>query len=520
MKEKLGNLKLQLNSLNQSEDDFTILKFVGISHDFELSKNSQIVTQEVCEENLQTLIGKPITAKYIKDEETDNLAGHGEILDVFRENEELFVSSDALAIGHITDTYIKKHEEKKVLFIEGELWLDRYPNICSLLLEWQKRDIAIYSSVEYKYKNYNVEEGIEYIKSPIYYLGQCILASETRGDLPKVEPAYDSAQLLSINELTKYNKLVAKEVLNKHKKEDSQNNYKGGNIVSDKKDKVLKKICELSQSDVRTILYAELKATMSEADYDNSYIVDIYETYFILNIYDADGSKYYKVTYSKSDDDANIDYTNKSEVEQVWQTIENVSQLQTENNQLKEEIETLKNNDSKDLISKNENLSNLNKNLEEENKKLIDANTLLKGEKVSLNEKLEEASNKAIELNKKLEETTNEITNLTEFKEKYIKQKNEALLEEAQSYFKDKFEAVNAKNEYNSEEVQNLIKLSINETDEGKNAKSKLTTMLIDLIDTKPSKNSINTNNSDKHYGSSLEDLIKKDTSFDSRYGE
>jgi hypothetical protein len=63
-------------------------------------------------------------------------------------------------------------------------------------------------------------------------------------------------------------------------------------------------------------------------------------------------------------------------------------------------------------------------------------------------------------------------------------------------------------------DIQNLVKLSINENEEGKNAILSLNTMLVDLVQVKhEDKNII------KEFSSKNENLIPTTIDFDSRYG-
>ena len=67
---------LSFNSIPQKD---TTVEVEFIIHDFELSLNGAIVTEQVCAENANTIINKPILAKYIYD--GDNTQDHFTDLD-------------------------------------------------------------------------------------------------------------------------------------------------------------------------------------------------------------------------------------------------------------------------------------------------------------------------------------------------------------------------------------------------------------------------------------------------------
>ncbi len=213
---KKSVLKAQLNSLEINEKDPTILKGTVIIHDFEKSWNNQIITEKVCAENMNTLIGKRIVCKYISSEDNyglDALTDHEEVVSKDRVGNEV-ITTDTIAIGFIENVYIDNYTDengntKRVLFGNVVIWNDdKYANIVGLLQEWINRGIKIHMSVEYLYCNYNVIDGIEYLQTPILYVAHTLLNSEQRNEYAEILPAYDCATLISLNERKKWNKTI------------------------------------------------------------------------------------------------------------------------------------------------------------------------------------------------------------------------------------------------------------------------------------------------------------------------
>ncbi|MED1863238.1 hypothetical protein P4V41_07200 [Fictibacillus nanhaiensis] len=470
--------QLQLNEIKQSVDP-TAIPCTFIILDFEKSWNNAIVTKDVALEFAPTINNKPIVAKYHRVDEantkTDAFGGH-ELTLAENKHGNLAFEMDTVPIGTFTsEGYIieigEGEEKREVLAADAILWKSRFSDACDLLLEWYSRGININTSCEFLYSNFTVEDGIEYIRSPIYFEGHAVLNSEERGEHEVVLPAYDSSKLLSFNELNKFNKLVAQAV----------NQKKEAETMPD----MFKKVFELSHSDIRSKLYQALDAQLGEGYW--TWIIDSFDDRFIVSIESEEEYKQYQYNYVKNEDDTvAIDFDSKVEVveERKWVALEKTQELQSELNSAKEELETTKTQ-----------LNEANTSLE-----------TLKTEKAYVEVKFGEATETITSLNSKVEE-------LTPFKEQVEKEQLEKALNEKSEIYKAKFEAVNAVSEFESEEVQDLIKLSLNESEEGKNAIFQLNSKLVDLV-VLPKKE----DSTIRETASKRENLIPTSDSFESRY--
>ncbi|TPG68697.1 hypothetical protein EEL31_09285 [Brevibacillus laterosporus] len=468
--DKKSSFKIQLNQLEES-DDPTVLRATFIIHDFEKSWHEQIVSKEVSLENAHTLLNKPIVAKYYPVSQygtfTDALGGHEMYLDYDRHGEET-VKTDTIPIGvFTTGGYLlvvnENGEEKEVLAADAILWRFRFCDICDLLLEWHSRGIEIYSSVEFLYQNYSFKNGIEFVESPIFYDGHALLNSEERNGHKIVAPAYDSSKLLSFNDLKQFNRLVAQAIKQEYKEGESM---------------FFKKICELSHDDIRSKLYSQLSTQMTEQEYTNSNIVSVSDTSFILESWnETDGIKHYKVDYSKEDDALSVNMESKTEVNDLQSQLYEATQK------------------AEQLIAENQNLSM--------------SVSQLKQDKEQLEKQFNETSDKLLSLSSQNQE-------LQIYKENYETKQLEKSLNEKKTYYADKFEAVNGKEKYETDEVQNLIKLSLNSTQEGKEAVLQLNTMLVDMV-AAPKKQEDRSFITE--YASQTGNLLPNGNDFESRYG-
>lgn len=444
---KQAELFLKLNSL-QNTDDPTILKATFIILDFEKSWNNQVISKEVALSGAKTLLNKPILCKYHPVTEantpTDALGSHEEYLGTNRYGEQE-IMTDTCPIGvFVTEGYVltldENGEQKEVLAADAVLWKSKFSDPCNLLLEWFNRGINILTSCEYFYKNYEFIDGVEYIKEPIFFDGHCLLNSEQRGDHKVVLPAYESSRLLSFNELTEFKRLVAQAI----------NQQKEGETMS-----LFKKVCELSHDDIRSKLYGEMSTRLSQDEYDRSYIVEVFDTYFIYHEWN-EGSKYYQVNYTKTEDGVTADFSSKVEV------------------------------------------------MEERNWTVANSDT---------EKKVEELTAELNTVTAQIQSLNAQIEQLQPYKDKYEEEQFEKALNEKKEFYAAKFDAVEALDKYESEEVQQLIKKSLNQNDEGKAATLQLNTILVDLV-----KPVIKSNNDYREFASSMKDLMPKPTDFDSIY--
>lgn len=460
--------QLQLNEIKKT-DDPTKLPCTFIIFDFETSHNNTVISKEVALDASPTIINKPIVAKYHEVEgintATDALGSHEAYLGTDKHGE-LEVKTDTTPIGVFTsEGYIIEIDtaegKKEVLAADAVLWSSRFSDACELLLEWYSRGININTSCEILYSNYSVKDGIEYIEAPIYLEGHAILNSEKRGEHDIVLPAYDSSRLVSFNEMQKFEKLVAQAANQEKQKE------------GEKVDK-FKKVFELSHSDIRALIYNQLDPTLESNE--ESYIADVYDTYFIVNIYswseDNSYDKYYKINYAKNGDTLTIDFDSKIEVflKRNWEEV------------VPEEIQS-------QLNEKDTTISKLSEQFNE------------------IKEKFNTASEKLVQLNSALEE-------LKPFKEQHEKAEFEKRVQEKKEFYKSKFEALNAEEKFETEEVQNLILASAKDSEETDKAILQLNSMLVDLVDHEADQDEVFI----RELSSKREKLLKEDDSFESRY--
>ncbi|ETT49342.1 hypothetical protein BSK66_26720 [Paenibacillus odorifer] len=442
---KLG-LNLLLNSITEDNDP-TILKAKYIVLDFNVSHNNAILEREIGIELGKSIKNKPIVAKYIPvndvNTSTDNFTGHEASLGKNKHGEQT-VSTDTIPIGVFTsEGYIETVNfggiDTEVLVADAVLWRSRFSDACELIVEWYNRGININTSCEFLYNNFIMQDGIEYVKSPVWFEGHAHLASENRGDQGVVLPAYDSSKLLSLNEINKFNKMIA------------QAKEEGENLK-------FKKVFELSHSDVRSQIYSKLDPTLPEGSY--SYIYDVYDTHFVVQIEDSSSMKYYNFNYTKSDNDITVDVDSKSEVieKREWVSASETQALQTQLNETQE--------------------------------------------------KFNEATEKLTSLNAIVEE-------LKPFKEQFESEQFEKCKNEKIEFYSAKFEAVNGAEKFGTEEVQNLIIESINADEQGQKAILKLNSILVDLVKpiSKPEKP-----NFIKEFASRNEKLVNFEEGFASRY--
>lgn len=482
---KTGKFHMQLNSLKQNPNDPSLLDALFVIHDFEQSWNGQVITEEVTSENMKFLVNKPIACKYISKGENDGLDAlthHEEFVDIDRNSGEEFINTDTNAIGVFTEVYIDDFVDeagitKRVLYGKAVLWFDKCRNVCLLLDEWISKGVLIPASVEYMYYNFSMVDGVEYIQSPLVYLAHALLNAEDRNNYEQIYPAYDSARLVSLNMTDEWNKAVAQITTSENEKEA---NGKEGNDME-----ILKKVCEISHGDLKWKFYNELSKVMIAEDYNRMYIsnYDTYDTYFVYESWTGEEYEYFKVEYTKNNetDEVTIDFEGRAKVERTDKWEEVMNQL----TEKATEVETLQ----ISLNEKDETISTLTADKEDLSTKFNEATTTL----TSLNEKL---------------------VNLQEVEEKYNADIFEKALNERKVEFEAKFKGLNALDKFESEDVQNLIKESINSND----ALISLNSMLVDLIPNKVEEKKDDKTGVKDFNAKEIKNLIPKDNSFESRY--
>lgn len=460
MNQKRASFDIQLNSISNT-DNPTKKEVEFILFDFEVSRNNTVISKEVAEKALDSLENMPIVARYHENStpgaDDDALGGHEATLSVTRDGKNHYVELKTTPIGvftepaYITTVVDENGEEKEVVAGRGILWASRFPNVIGLLQEWIDQGIVVSSSMEILYDEYRVEDGVEEILNFVFE-GHCLLNSENRGEHKKIEPAYD---------VSKLTRLVAQAVQNNKKEEHGLT-------------KTYKKVFELSHNDIRTKLYKLLDERLEDDQY--SWILDVYDTYFIVEIdtvtEDDYKSEIFKFNYAKTEDDeVSIDFDSKVAVMEKteWVELDEVKSLQAE------------------IEEKEERIKKMN------------------SEKEDLRNKLNEASEKLVHLNSKIEE-------LQEYKSKYEKEQFEKQLSETKELYREKFAALNALDKFESEDVQELIHKAVT----NKDAEMQLNTMIVDMIELKEvpkkeEKTIIQLNSKRENLAQSIRD-------FDSRY--
>jgi len=466
--------QLALNEISNTDDPTHVhCNFVIL--DFNKSHNNTVISKEVAMDGLaQSIMSKPIIGHYnetdSKNPDDDSFEGHNVYLDEDKHGD-LAIKFDTNPIGVFTsEGYIIKVDtdegKKEVLVADAILWKDRFTEAVELLQEWHTRGININTSCELLYSNFEFKDGVEYIKSPIFFSGHAILNSEERGDQPLVLPAYESSKLVSFNEQQKFNRLVAQAISQK-------NNIKR----SEKMPENFKKVFELSHNDIRSRLYREYDVNLHEDEY--SWIEDVYESNFIMNIFGNGSDKYYKYNYTKSDDNVEIDYDSKTEVveERKWVEMEEVKNLQSQLSEKEDKVKTLE-------VEK----------------------TVLSSEKDKVEKQFDTAYKTITSLNGKVE-------GLEVYKEKFETEQFEKQLEDKKSLYFAKFSALNAKEKFESDEVQELVSKSVSDD----SAITQLNSMLVDLVVAKNEEDDKDEKIFTQH-NQKREDLIPDNDDFDSRY--
>ena len=222
----------------------------------------------------------------------------------------------------------------------------------------------------------------------------------------------------------------------------------------------MKALNELSQGDIRSQIMTELSKTMTADEFNYVYLSSwsVYDTYFVYENYEGDCYVNYKVPYIKTETEITIDLANKVKVnrDEIW--VE-VSVMETSLNTLKEEITT-----------KDGTITSLNATIG------------------TLNTEKEEVSNKLTESTNSIADLSKQINEMKPIVETYNKDLYEKLLNQQKTKYEEKFVALNAKEKFESKEVQDLIIKSLNEN-EVKEAILSLNSMLVDLV--KPAKSEV-----------------------------
>lgn len=470
--------KASINSIEVT-DDPSIMKIVCKVLDFKPSHNKWGITEEVCEKYKYTLIGKHFVTKYYAD--TDTLGNHEDNKVKFREGDIEIPHKDTNSIGTVLDAwvdYIDKNDETqgKCLWCEGMLMVYEHLNEISLIESWLNQGIKVNLSIEWFYTESVIVDEIEWIANPTFS-NICILNSEAKNGKPLVRGNYDIAELKMIEEMN--NAILA----------DYENslNDKNDNKESEEmlKNRFLEALNSLSCGELSDKVYLALSSTMTADDFYDTWISDynIYpnEGFFIAHTYTDDGVVYRKFTYTL-DESENIVISGEGipvKREEVWVTISE-AQTQVDNAllEVKEQLNTV----------------------ETERDTLKEKINELNGELQSAKVGKDEWEAKVQVLNSKIEE-------LEPYKEEAIQKAFEQKINEKKDYYRVKFEALNAIQEFNSEDIQLKIKETLN-SDELTSLKAErdIDKVLVELV--KPVSNAKTTEGQYTELNSKLNNLI------------
>lgn len=452
----MSELVSRLHSFNSQPKQDSTIDVTFVIHDFELSGNGQLITEEVCIENMATLLNKPILAKYYSLDETDvdHFGDHEVALTTNRDTGDWMPTTETTAIGVFTNVYIDEVEGKRCLLADGVLWSDRYYNSCSLLYEWYSTGIRTKSSCEYLYSNYEVKDGVQYVKSDIVYEGLAILNSSDRGDYGVVSPAYESSHMVTFDKT--FSKAICQDI----------NNFEKGEDVMTE-----------SINDIQVDVQEEVLETpiVEEVSLNEEAVEPIIEAVETI-------------------------------IEVVETTIEAV---ETEIEAVETEIEKTEVEGEPTTDVESTELDKY-KELEEKLNETIEKLAELEGE-------LQESKSAKIEADAEIGALNAMIESLNEYKARFEAEEHSKALNDKKAMYKERFEKFGAMETFESEEVQALIEKSLCSETEVE-AKLQLSEMLIELgmqINSKVATES----NKVVEKATSLNNLIPSGTKFEDLYG-
>lgn len=444
---KTRKLKLVMNELNQDTKDPTKLHFTMSILDGNTSHNNVKVLNNGLQSLAKSVKGMPLVAKLIVDEEdrsNDDFGDHEVKISKDRNGQD-FIDRETIAIGSFTnDGYLVKQvidgEEVDVLMGDGVLWVSRYPDIVNLIKEMFDSGIKINTSSEYRYdysKAYFDDDNVEIHDMDLYFEGTAVLGSDSK----YVPPAYDYATFLSLNKkkTNEFNLLVAQALEKKEGEkylELQTNKVSYYTIMDQAKNQVYESLEDKPKYIwVNDITNEDVIISTESEDYD---------------------VKYWQFKYTLENDEVKVDLSSGVEVK--------------ESRQWTQVTETMTNKIS-ELESYKEGLE-------------VELNSA-KVEKLDLVEKLNKADELIVNLTNEVKLNKVTIEELTPFKEQVELNAKKELIEKAKVEFEAKFMSVEGEEQFNSEEVQELVVNSIVEGEVGLNAKLQLSNMIIDLASKK-----------------------------------
>lgn len=462
----------KLYSFNNTPTIDTTVDVSFIIHDFEKSWNNQIISMEVCKQNMNTLINQPIVVKYYAtgDSSTDSFGDHAVTIGKSRDDDSDIVEFKTTPIGVFTNAYIKEIDGKDVLVGEGKLWSDRFYNIVSLLSQMISEGVEVKCSCEYLFQNYIMKDGIQYPQSPISYTGHCILNSDPNRGVGVVLPAYDCSKVLSFNEA------INADIISINNKE---NKKEGDNVsVANEEQVTIETIESVETVEVVEIVEAEPSLNEMEETVVESVDEDI-------------------VSVNEIEDEELVE---QEELEKSTNDISLIDEKEKAVIELKNKIVTAKSPTSQDFWLSKWNIYNGYFVYEDfvdgewayfkqTFSMGIDGNVILGDEIVKV--KAEEVWIPVASYNQIVEEKVSladeimslnaQIDELKVYKCKHEEFVLNEKLNEAMDTYKEKFAVVNAMDKFESDEVKELVKETLVE-EKSLNAKSKLADVLLDCI--------------------------------------
>lgn len=466
-----GLCTLQLNSISSVENDPLLIKATYSILDFSMSGNKQIVSKDLAAEASPSLKGKPLLCVYTPNTSNDannpndHFGTHGQAKKKDRYGNE-YIGTNSIAIGSALDGgyfgTIKDQDgnDIEVLQCDFFLWADRNVEVLQLMNEMHESGMPLYSSCEYYFSNYEVKDGVQIIKSPLIFSGHCILGSGENGS-KVIPPAYEHSKMLAFNE--RLNDAIGRAInANVNINSKKEEGLMAENLL-------FKSLCELSHGDIRTEIMSALSKTMTADKFNYVYLSSyaIYDNYFVYENYEDSKWVCYKVPYTKSETEVSIDLGAKVLVERdsVWVEVSQMQAVQnslTDANDKVEELTISLNTKEQDIIAKDELIGSLNSTIK-----------TLETDKNDLTTKFNEQTDIMVSLNAKLKEFEPIV-------EKYNTEQYEKALNSALDFYKEKFESVNAVEEFEKEETQELVKKSINtNAEESSKAKFALNELIV-----------------------------------------
>lgn len=450
-----NTINMSLNSISKTNNP-SQLEAVFVVHDFKRSWNNAIITKEVCEENMNYLKGQYICCKYIPKQDNnglDALGSHEAYVDINRDTGEEMVATNTVPIGHITDVYIadginSDGTEGEVFYCKATLWLNKFYNVLSFLNEMVENGVNVPCSVEYGYSNFIMQDGVRYDQSPIYYEALCILNPIDRGDIKEVLPAYDSSSFKGFS----FNEAIKADIENNTKNEEG---VQMANIFKTA-------LNSISLGETRDKILDAMGKVLTAEEFNNAWIgmYGIYPDYVAYETYVGEEWKSFKIPYSLNEqEEVVLDIEGKMEVQ--YEVVEKEVQVSLNERVSKlEEVQTSLNEKEDELVKATSKIEELESSLLAE-----------KEEKISLNEKINELESK--------------VEELAPFKAQAEELQFNAKLEEAMKEYEEKFTALNGVEKFETEEVQELVKESL-DVEKSMNAKLALADILVGLATSMP----------------------------------